>query len=382
MRFRQPGYIIALVYLVIFGGIHSWRAMFYDHALGDLNAEPGQIAAVFSWLALPGVLAFAVGYLLKYFSFRSAIGSATILVGCGLAWVGMAPSLLLMSPGLLALGLGPILFYPAVSGLALLKSSHQKSATELGRLRSYGPLASLLVAGLILLIFANVGFPLVMSIVGIVILVIGVVATRELGADQQTQAHSLLQPRLRLIPYYALHFLAGVRSGVFRTFVVVLLIHEHGIDISTTATLVLGASLANLIGYRLIGYIGDRISKVTVLTWLFGIIALNYTGFILFRDSAAILSLLFIIDSLLFGTSVITDSSLRRSVNDSEMAGHIAIGLSLFSLAGVMTPLLGAWLLDVVGRESVFVLATLAALASLVICRRLLVTPNHVATKP
>lgn len=376
MRLRRPGTIIAVVYLVIFGGIHCWRAMFYDHALGVLNAETGQIAAVFSWLALPGVLAFAVGQLLKYFNFRSVIGSATILVGAGLIWVGLAPSLVLMSPGLLALGLGPILFYPAVSGLALLKSPHQQSATELGRLRSYGPLASLLVAGLILLIFANAGFQLVMSIVGMVLLVVGIVATRELGADQLTREHSKLRPRMALLPYYSLHFLAGVRSGVFRAFVIVLLIREHGIDISTTATLVLGASLASLIGYRLIGYFGDRSGKVTVLTWLFAVIALNYAGFIVFRDSAAILSLLFIIDSLLFGTSVITDSSLRKSVNDREVAGHIAIGLSLFSVAGVLTPLLGAWLLDAAGADSVFVLATVAALASLAICRRLLVTPS------
>ncbi len=112
MRLGQTGVLIAVVYFTIFGAVHIWRAMFYNHALGDLEAEPGQIAMVFSWLALPGVLAFLVGYLLKRFSFRAIIGVSAFLVGGGMVWIGLAPSLKWMSPGLFALGLGPILFYP------------------------------------------------------------------------------------------------------------------------------------------------------------------------------------------------------------------------------------------------------------------------------
>ena len=319
--------------------------MFYDHALGDLEADPGQIAAVFSWLALPGVLAFAVGFLLKHFSFRSMIGFSTALVGAGLVWSGLAPSLTAMSPGLLALGLGPILFYPVINGLKLLESPKPEAATGLGRLRSFGPLASLLAAGLVILVLAGVGFRVAMLMLGVAIIAIGIFATRELSADQLAGGRSELQPRLELLPYYGLHFFAGIRSGVFRAFVIVFLIREHGIEISTTATLVLSASLASLFGYRLIGYLGDRIGKITALTWLFSIIALNYLGFILFRESAVMLSILFIIDSFLFGTSVITDSSLRASANDCDVAGHIAIELMRSPLASRCdNP--GAWLLS------------------------------------
>ncbi len=376
MRLRQTGILITIVYLAVFGGVHIWRAMFYGHALGDLRAEPGQIAAVFSWLALPGVLAFLVGFLLKRFSFRAMIGLSTFLVGAGLIWIGLAPSLKEMSLGLLALGLGPILFYPTVCGLRLLESPRGEAATSLGRLRSFGPLAALLAAGLILLTLSSTSFKVAMPMIGIAVLLVGVLATWGLATDQRARGHSELRFRRELLPYYSLHFLAGIRSGVFRAFVIVTLVLEHGIEFSTTATLVLGGSLATLLGYHLIGYIGDRFDKITVLTGLFSVIALNYGGFILFGESAAILSVLFVIDSLLFGTSVITDSSLRDSGGGTDMAGHLAIGLSLFSLAGVMTPQLGAWLLVVAGAESVFILGAFAALASLLVARRLLIAPG------
>ncbi len=214
-----------------------------------------------------------------------------------------------------------------------------------------------------------------MPVVGVAILVIGTLAAWGLATDQLAVGHSELRLRRELLPYYGLHFLAGIRSGVFRAFVIVSLIREHGIEINTTATLVLGGSLASLIGYHLIGYLGDRFDKITVLTWLFAVIALNYGGFILFSESAAILSVLFIIDSLLFGTSVITDSSLHDSGVGTDMAGHLAITLSLFNFAGVITPQVGAWLLEVAGAESVFIMGALAALASLLVARRLLIAP-------
>lgn len=377
MHYRQAEILIAIVYLAIFGGFHIWRAMFYGHALGNLRAEPSQIAAVFSWLALPGVLAFLVGYLLKRFSFRAIISLSTFLVGGGLVWIGLAPSLMWMSLGLLALGLGPILFYPTVSGLWLLQSPRGETAMNLGRLRSLGPLASLAAAGLVLFTLSSASFKVAIPMIGVAILMIGTLAAWGLAADQLAGGHSELRLRRKLLPYYGLHFLAGIRSGVFRTFVIVSLIREHGIEISTTATLVLGGSLASLLGYHLIGYLGDRFDKIKVLTWLFAVIALNYGGFIMFSESAAILSVLFIIDSLLFGTSVITDSSLRDSGGGggNDMTGHLAISLSLFNLAGVMTPLVVAWLLEVAGDESVFIMGALAALASLIVARRLLIAP-------
>lgn len=375
MRLGQTGVLIAVVYFTIFGAVHIWRAMFYNHALGDLNAEPGQIAMVFSWLALPGVLAFLVGHMLKRFSFRAIFGVSAILVGGGLIWIGFAPNLKWMSPGLLALGLGPILFYPIASGLNLLQSRPGEAAASLGQLRSFGPLASLSAAGLILLFLSSTSFEIAMSVIGGTVLVVGALVTRGLATDQRAGGHSRLRPRRELLPYYGLHFLAGIRSGVFRAFVIVTLIREHGIEIGTTSTLVLGGSLASLLGYYLIGYLGDRFNKIKVLTWLFVVIALNYTGFILFSGSAAILSVLFVIDSLLFGTSVITDSNLRDSDSSTDMVGHLAIGLSLFSLAGVMTPQLGAWLLEVAGPASVFIMGALAALTSLLVARQLLVAP-------
>ena len=373
MRPGHTGFLIAIVYLVISGGVLIWRAMFYSHALGDLKAEPGQIADVLSWVALPGVLAFLGGYLLKRFSFRAMIRLSAILVGGGLIWIGLAPSLMGMSPGLLALGLGPILFYPTVSGLKLLQGPRHVAATALGQLRSFGPLASLLASGLLLFVLSGAAFGIVMPAIGLAILVVGILATWGLATDQVAGKHSRLQFKRELLPYYSLHFLAGIRSGVFRAFVIVYLTREIGIEVSTTATLILGASLASLLGYRMIGYLGDRFDKITVLTCLFTVIALNYGGFILFNDSAAMLSVLFIIDSLLFGTSVITDSSLRETGDGTDLAGHLAIGLSMFSLAGVLTPQFGTWLLEVAGIESLFILGALAAVTSLLVARRLLI---------
>ena len=78
---------------------------------------------------------------------------------------------------------------------------------------------------------------------------------------------------------------------------------------------------------------------------------------------------MFLLDSLLFSTAVVTDSYLKERSPAHTLVGDLSVGLTLFYLAGVVMPLLGGILWQHIGYEGTFILGSLLALLSIAVSR-------------
>jgi predicted MFS family arabinose efflux permease len=291
-------------------------------------------------------------------------------VGAGLIGIGIAPSWYVLAPAVLAVNIGFTIFYPVVNSLGLQGSAPDETLIFMGRLKSFGPLSAVITALLIYYALEPLGYNAFQIIAGVLILLFGFIIAFNVRKKVYALQKGNLRFKISLWPYYALNFLAGCRSAFFKTFVLYLLIKVYGLPIHRTAILVLIGNLCGFLSYRLIGQIANRYKPRNILSTLYLFVALAFIGFRTF-ENMVILSMLYCFDSLLFGVSVITDSHLRKISSPQNYIGDVALGLTLFYIAGTLLPLVAGYIWDYRGAHSAFVFGSLLAIIAALVSRKL-----------
>ena len=406
-----PLAVISLIYFTVFLGNSIWRTTFNNYAVESLHLNGQQVATLFSIAAVPGVLAFSVGLLSSRLRLYLLVALTSTLLGGGLIWTGQATGWGTLALGVFGLATGFTFFYPIANSVGILASEAGTTALMLGRLKSFGPLAGL-GAALVLLLFVAPGtlgtlwdslagagtgnflnnvitaftssprlqsdaptLRALFSVVGAMIIVVGLLGALTIHRARRVDIRSKLRLQPALWPYYLLNFLAGCRSGLFQAFVLFVLIDRYGLRIHGTALLVLCGHLFSFAGYRLIGRLTRVWSARYVLMGLYTVVAFNFLGFALLIgprvevDQTTLLPLmaLFLIDSLVFGASVITDASLRRPQRTPSLVGDLATGTTIYYLGVAAMPVAGSALVARFDYCGVFAAGTALAMIAIVV---------------
>jgi len=364
---KQNLIFLNLSYLVIFAGHNVWRVVFHNYTIETFQITGAQIGSLFSISAIPGVLAFTTGSISKKVGLFPLICSSFLFLGTGLIWIGLAPDFLLLFPGVLAINIGFIAFYPVINSLTLQNTSGRGASVSLGRLKSFGPLAALATTSAVYLMSRPFNYRFFLIIAGGMVLACGFLTSFGIRNRQYAAAVGGLKFKWDLVVYYTLNFLAGSRSAFFKTFVLFLLVQEHTFHLHKIATMAMLGHLCCFLSYRLIGRLAAHYEPAKVLLGIYIVVASTLIGFRVFSHFF-LLTLLYCLDSLLFGVSVITDSHLKKVSRPTDFVGDVAAGLTLFHLAGVLLPLSCGIIWDYYGCDSVFLfgvfLTGLAALTS------------------
>jgi hypothetical protein len=294
------------------------------------------------------------------------------LAGLGLAWLGNAGEWYELWLGVLGVSAGMACFYPILTSLQLLTKPTQRAGSALGRLKSLGPLSAIVAAVLIHVAEPAPGIRNLLVVVGTSVVLGGTLAGLIIGRGRVVLMHGRLRIKSRLWPYYLLNFLAGCRSALFKSFAIFLLVSMHGFELQGTALLVVTGSLLTFVGYNVIGRLVEPWGRRTVLSRRSGAVTLIFLGFA-FCDSASFLVVLYCLDSLLFGASVVTEAHLRRASPSSDLVGDVAAGLTLFSLASLFMPFVAGNVWSYAGREATFLLGSLMSGPALLASRSFVV---------
>lgn len=374
-----PPLLLTLSYFAVFFGESLWRATFANYAIDTLDIEASRIPFYFALAALPGTVAFAVGIASVWTRVHLLVIFSILMLGGGLVVLSMMPGTFQLAVAVLSIGIGFHSFYVVSNSLCLLQSKQTHAPIALGKIRSVGPLAGLLSGGLVFLTITSQTLPVFLAAVGACIVAVGFAMARW----ARTRSYGLLRGRLSvsraLWPYYLLNFLAGSRSALFTTFVIVMLIDRYGVELKGTAALLVTAQLVTFCGYRLIGSFARRFDPRAVLTVLYSIVAVVFLSFAVVTESDSLsmsqqklmVQGLFLLDSLVFGVSVVTDGYLKSRVEPSRLVGTVAVGSSLFHGARVVVPVVGGLLWMGPGPVAVFGLGCVLALAAIFTGRRL-----------
>ena len=359
-----------MAYLATFAGYNVWRSTFHNYAIDKFQVDPQQLGIIFSLASIPGVLAFCNGFIAHKMRLYFFLPLSCISVGIGLIWIGVTPTWHYLLPAVILITFGFTSFYTIVNSIRLLESNPEEVTLSLGCLKSLGPFSSIGAALLVLYFLKPLGFNLFFILAGIGVIIFGVLAVISIWNKEYSVIHSDLRLTINLWPYYVLNFMAGGRSAIFKTFVLYFLIHEYHFKITGTALIVLVSNFLGAFGYLLIGYLGKRFDKRNLLTIMYIGVASIFFCFC-FVKSVFLLSILFLLDSVLFSTSVITEGHLKKKSPPRDLIGDIATGLTLFSIAEVLTPLLGSMLWELLSFKATFLLGSILACISILVSRKL-----------
>ncbi|MEZ5583997.1 MAG: MFS transporter [Candidatus Competibacteraceae bacterium] len=282
-------FLLSLTFFATFAGFNIWRSTFHNYSVQVFQADATQIGTVFSLMSVPGVLAFSIGLVARKVQIYKLLIFACTLLGAGLIWISLAPTWNAVWPGIVAIGFGFTFFYPVINTLCLLDSAPETAAVRIGQLKSYGPLASIGATLLVILFLQAMafGFRPFLAVTGTLVTGCGLVAALSMRPRRYTLIQGTFRLEPALWPYYTLNFLAGCRSALFKTFVLFLLVNEHGFEINSTALVILVGNLAGFFGYRLIGRIASRYRRSTVLSAVYAGVALIFLGFAVFEQITA-----------------------------------------------------------------------------------------------
>lgn len=410
---------ISLVYFAAFLGNSLWRTTFNNFAVESLHLSGQQVALLFSIAAIPGVFAFGVGLLSRSMKLFLLLTLTSSLLGGGLILTGVAGNWLTLALGVFVMTTGFTFFYPVANSVAILASDTSTTTLILGRLKSYGPLAGLGAALILLLLLAPgtietlldswnsheqgnamdkvlavfttsprpetdpLRLRTLFGVVGATIIALGALAALTIHRTGTVNIKSEFRLRWALWSFYLLNFLAGCRSGLFQAFVLFLLVGRYGLQIHGTALLVICGHVLSFAGYRVIGRLARAWSPRRTLILLYTLVAGNFLGFAwLALDAsdlgdAALLPLmaLFLVDSLIFGASVITDASLKDLEHSPSLVGNLATGATLYYLGVAAAPFGGALLVERFDFWAAFLMGAALALIAVIISRWLPAPP-------
>ena len=272
--------------------------------------------------------------------------------------------------GAVSISFGQVILYTITNKIGIFRGPPRQTTLFLGRLKSYGPLASLVVTIGIFFVVGGLGLRSLLVGVGVAVIAFGIwIANSLTGVTLGLTAPSL-HFRRELLTYYAMNFVAGFRSQIFRTYVFILLITEYAFPVERIAAIHLAGTVCGLAGYRLMGHLASRLGGPTTLSIVYLIVALLFIGFATIAN-AKVLAVLFLLDSLLFSTSVITDAHLRARSQPEYVFSDLGTGITLFHVAGFVAPLLGGLTMGLFGYEGAFYLGAAVALLGVILSRYL-----------
>jgi hypothetical protein len=374
-------FFIGISYFVVFIGQNIWRVSFQNLAIEIFDVSPVQMGIAYSLVSIPGLFSVSMGFvgakmkllMLLLFSFLlmgfGLIGTGLVTIDFNYFGTSLVTNWYILLFCLLLLHSGFAAYYPAINTVFLLGVESKQAVKRLSSLKSLGPLAGFIGAAAILLVMSAYSYISILAVAGVAVLLAGVLCVIALPSGQYEDKQHMLRLKKTLIPYYLLNFLNGCKSAIFKTFVIYYLITEFHFELKSTATLVLAGNIFTFAGYQLIGRLARRYDPAKLLGLLYLIMCFNFL-FFMWLKNPLLLSLIFLLDSLVFCTSAITDSYLKFLSADKELLGDLATGVSLYHLGGVIMPIAGG-LLYARNDAHAFLLGSLCTLFALIATKKL-----------
>lgn len=248
-------------------------------------------------------------------------------------------------------------------GLAL---GYQSAVYQIGNLLGY----IAVIAAFAIVASTKLFTPVFMAAAAFLFLAM-LIAFRLRGNSVQDKSKSRFYFRKKFTKYYMLEVFYGARKQVFFTFGPYVLILFYGADAGTISLLFAISAIACFICSPIVGKIIDRIGYKTVMIadTLILVIVCFFYGFahhIFPKDVAFIICCAnYILDSVISLASMASNVYVQ-DISDSkeEMRATISTGISVNHMITIFIALLGGWIWNVLGIETLFILSAVLGLCN------------------
>jgi predicted MFS family arabinose efflux permease len=334
---------------------HSvWRSLFNNFAVERINVGADAIGWIQSARELPGLLAFAVAFLALLFKEMRIMAFSLVILGLGILLTGQATTVSFLLVATLVMSLGFHYFNPGNNGLILMGFDHAHTPRVMGQLRSLGAIAAVLATGSVYLFVDRLGYELMFTTVGVLVMIGGGVLFVAGKGGHQLPTERKIRLRKRYWLFYTLTFLMGSRRHIFTTFAPFLLVQTYGIDVKTMSLLLLVNSLLNIYVFQKVGKLIARFGERWVLTLAFGALIPIFLGYA-FIGNLTVLYILFVVDNVLFGFNLAVPTYLQKiAVSPEELTANMSLQETVNHISAVIVPVLGGTIWILFGSKAPF----------------------------
>jgi predicted MFS family arabinose efflux permease len=344
---------IALNTFALYFGFTVWRVIFNNFAKEVLDITPTQIGIIQSVREIPGLLGFAVAALAMYLAEAKIVTLSIVLAGIGLIIVGHSDSVFMLGVGTVVMSIGFHNFLSSNQALLLHFIKTKESGKTQGKIKSTESLAGVIATLCVLLTTFFFGYRETLTIFGVLVILVGLYFTLVLKSNRVKGEERKVSLKKKYSLYYLLSFLRGCRRHIFTTFAIFLLVANHQISISTAAVLFFVSNVVTIYTNSLTGVLVEKWGERTVLATSSFLLIFIFSGYA-FIPWLPLLAVLYVIDNMLFGSSIALHSYVRKISDKPDLTSCISFSVTVNHISAVILPILGGVIWEVLGFKATF----------------------------
>ncbi len=339
---------LAVLTIASMAGLQTWRTLFNNFAVEVAHLEGNHIGMIQSVREIPGFLALLAIFIILIIREHRLSGLSIFTMGFGVAITGFFPSYTGLIFTTLIMSFGFHYYETTNQSLTLQYFDQQTSPWVFGKLRSYAAATNIGIGIVIFAMTAVLSYLQIYLALGLVIMAAGI-----WGLSQNPTRKDIVPQRKKMILrkkywlYYFLTFMAGARRQIFIAFAVFLLVKKFEYSLQEVTILfvvnnVINFFLAPQIGKAIIRY-GER----KVLSLEYGTLIAVFIAYA-YVDSKWIITLLYIIDHIVFNFSIAIRTYFQKIGDPRDIAPSMAVGFTINHIAAVVIPAVGGivWMVD------------------------------------
>ena len=339
--------------MVTYIGFYAWRIMFNNFAVEVFDASPTDVGLIQAAREIPGLLAFGAGALAVYLSESRIASFSIVTVGLGLILCGLSPSIAVLGIATVLMSFGFHYFEPTNSSQLLNMAKSEELGRAQGRLRSYEAIAGLVGAALIFGLSFVLDYRYTFYLIGFAIVAIGIYLIFALPTNRAKTEKRKIKIKRKYWLYYTLSFLRGCRRHIFTTFAIFLLVKNHGLDIAVVSAIMFSNNAIMIFTNSYLGYLSDRFGERVILAGCSFLLVFIFVGYA-FISYLPFLIGLYLIDNILFSSSIALKSYLRKISTKEDITSCLSFGMTANHITAIFVPIAGGVAWKMFGFQATF----------------------------
>jgi len=348
---------------------------YFEDVLHLSGPDFGYITAI---REVPGFLLIVFTALFFRMSIPRLTAMALVLQAIGYAFFGLSNSFWTVAPWVVISSLGYHTVLQTQYALGMSLTGESKSGTILGKMAAVNNGGALGAMFIILVAFHQhwLSYRSSFVLAGALAFVAAVAIVRFPALrDGVEQEHHVARDRFVMRRpyrfYYYLCLLDGGRQQIFFSFGLWVLVNRYKLAVPQISALLIAVSLCSVMLGPWIGRMIDRRGEKAVLGGINTIYIIALVGYALVQNVYAA-TFFYALYSLIMGMSAMSSATyLRKVAVSNEIAPSLAMGVTLQHAAAIVVPIAAGFILNFVGYQVPFLIASGFSVIAIVVTRRL-----------
>lgn len=344
----------------------------------ELNLTGPQFGYITAIREIPGFLLIFLTALLFRLTLPHLTAFAMILLAVGYTFFGFATSFWTVAPWVIISSMGYHTWLQTQTALGMSMAVESKAGSILGRLTAVNQAGALAAMGVVFLVFH---FDILdftgMFIVCAIFALIAAVLVFQFPNMHNGKILEVKAERERMVLrkdyslYYKLSLLDGARQQIFFSFGLWVLVNHFKLDVPAISLIMLVTAALAMVTGPWIGRMIDVHGEKRMLGYVNIAYIVALLGYALI-DNTVTAIICYVIYSIIFPLSAMGASVyLRKIAPTRDVAPSLAMGITMQHAAAVVVPILTGFVLNYVGYQIPFLIASAFAVVTVYVTQQL-----------